>query len=199
MLTLEQSTALAALERARQKAWQVSPWSSDRVALEAEAQVAWQQVRHVFPAEAVIALDDVPSCDAGAPMPVVLSDAHHTWVSYYVAADDERAVLRFDGVNSSLFGGPNDEALHGHRLSSKGLDAYRFHEVIGSEWISARERENSVHPGHGGGWHARLRHFVFMFHDETFECIARSYAVQLPSELPDPVAITLSMDGFLTG
>ncbi len=199
MLTLEQSTALAALERARQKAWQVSPWSSDRVTLEAEAQAAWQQVRHVFNGETVIALDDVPSCDAGAPMPVVLSDAHHTWVSHYVAADDERAVLRFDGVDSSLFGGPNDEALNGHRLSGKGLAPYRFHEVIGSAWISARERENSVHPAHRGGWHALLRHFVFTFHDETFECIARSYAIQDPSELPDPAAFTLAMDGFLTG
>ena len=34
---------------------------------------------------------------------------------------------------------------------------------------------NSVHPQHRGGWHDRFNHYVFCFHDETFECLAESF------------------------
>lgn len=197
VLTPEQSTVLATLQDIRRRAYDARPWSAARAALETEAHAAWQRVRKEFDGETVIPLDDVPACETGAPLPLVLSDGHRTCVSYYVGIGDGRAILRFDGVDTSMFGGLNDEALHGHRLYSKGLAAYAFHEVIDSAWISARERENSVHPSHRGGWHALLRHFIFTFHDEIFECIARSYTVQDPHELPDRVARTLAMDSAL--
>ena len=34
---------------------------------------------------------------------------------------------------------------------------------------------NLVHPQHRGGWHDRLNHYVFCFHDETFECLAEGF------------------------
>jgi hypothetical protein len=152
-------------------------------------------VDECFPVETVIEIDDVPRGDTGAPMPIVLSDGHHTWVSYYIpGGGDARAILRFDLVDSVLFGGPNDEALQGHRLHGRGLSAYTFHEVIKSDWVTARERENSVHSAHRSGWHALLRHFVFTFHDETFECLARHYHRQDARALHEVVATTLTMD-----
>lgn len=33
---------------------------------------------------------------------------------------------------------------------------------------------------HQGGWAERgLNHYLFVFHDETFECLAHSYAVEV--------------------
>ncbi len=127
-----------------------------------------------------IELTDVPQCDPGTPMPQVLGDGQSVWLSYFLGGDGfftDRAVLRFSGVDSVSFGGPNDEALHGHSLWGKGLAFYAFHEVIGSRWVATRERENSIHEHHRPVRFARLRHFVFTFHDETFECLADGYAV----------------------
>lgn len=44
-----------------------------------------------------------------------------------------------------------------------------------SRWIAEAERVNLVHPQHRGGWHDRLNHYVFCFHDETFECLAEGF------------------------
>lgn len=71
----------------------------------------------------------------------------------------------------------NDGAITGHPLWENGLAPYAFHEVAASRWIATRERENSVHPRHQPGDFARLRHFIFTFHDETFECLADHFAL----------------------
>jgi hypothetical protein len=43
---------------------------------------------------------------------------------------------------------------------------------------------NSVHPHHDREGFARLRHYVFAFHDSTFECVARSFtAVEVEGPL----------------
>jgi len=39
------------------------------------------------------------------------------------------------------------------------------------------ERMNAVHPQHTSQLFARYRHFVFAFHDTTFECVAESFDV----------------------
>jgi len=87
-------------------------------------------------------------------------------------------VVEFHRVHAVTLGGPNDEALDGHPLSGKGLRAYAAHRVVNSRWIADAERVNSVHPQHRGGWHGRLHHYVFCFHDETFECLAESFTTQ---------------------
>src|SRR5262249_17748356 len=70
------------------------------------------------------------------------------------------------------FGPPNDEALSGHPLYRKGLRHYGVCEVKNSSWVRALERMNRVHPSHHPRMFSRYRHFVFTFHDTTFECIA---------------------------
>jgi|GEM_PF-7085066 len=37
---------------------------------------------------------------------------------------------------------------------------------------------NTVHPHHRDEAFAELKHFVLPFHDTTFECVARGYAVE---------------------
>src|SRR2546423_1486653 len=66
-------------------------------------------------------------------------------------------------------------AIQGHPLHGKGLRTYAAHQVVNSHWIAEAERVNSVHPQHRGGWHERLNHYVFCFHDEMFECLAEGF------------------------
>ena len=90
-------------------------------------------------------------------------------------ADDHAVslgVVEFTSVHSVKFGGPNDEVIHGHPLSGKGLSPYGAHRVVNSQWISQEEQINSVHSMHRGGWHDSLNHYLFCFHDSMFECLA---------------------------
>lgn len=175
--------------RAQQPTWRVESAVRDRLT------AAWVALASLVPDELVISLEDVPPCDPGAPMPMVVSDGWTTWLTYHFAGhSDNRALVTFEGVDSVLFGGPNDEALSGHRLANNGLRPYAFQEVLRSSWIADRERENSVHERHEPGWHARLRHFVFTFHDETFECLAWSYAVGA-TESTHPAALLTQRPG----
>ncbi len=55
-------------------------------------------------------------------------------------------------------------------------------EVEDSSWIRKLEDMNSVHPYHNREEYFRSRrHFVFSFHDTTFECIAREFSLEILS------------------
>jgi len=141
----------------------------------------------------VVALNDVPQSDVGAPLPAVIatehaldlvylvSDPDPDWDGTYVNAvgpDTERAMIaciRFERPYAHLFGPPNDEAFRGHPLASRGLKPYSAWEVRHSSWLRALERMNAVHPYHKPGMFESYRHFIFAFHDSTFECVAESY------------------------
>jgi len=135
--------------------------------------------------------------DTGAPLPHVVANGHRTFLLFYLPNRDPDwdgtwvrvvdpaapqphplGVVEFHRVHAVTLGGPNDEALDGHPLSGKGLRAYAAHRVVNSRWIADAERVNSVHPQHRGGWHGRLHHYVFCFHDETFECLAGSFTTR---------------------
>ncbi len=82
-------------------------------------------------------------------------------------------LMQFLAPRAHYFGPPNDEALAGHPLYSRGLECYGAFEIHGSSWIRELERINRVHPQHSPGLFAELRHFAITFHDGLFECVAR--------------------------
>lgn len=145
----------------------------------------------------VVVLDDVPQSDVGAPVPALVatehtldllymvSDPDPDWDGTYVnvvGPDTEReliACIRFDGPYAHMFGPPNDEAFKGHPLASRGLERYSAWEVRHSSWIRALERMNAVHPYHKPAMFEAYRHFIFAFHDSTFECVAKGYGVTI--------------------
>jgi hypothetical protein len=86
--------------------------------------------------------------------------------------EEEVVVLRFDGVHSLMFGAPNDEALRGHPLADRGLDAYGAYRVDNSSWVRRLERMNRVHDRHSRERFLRLQQFILTFHDSTLECVA---------------------------
>ncbi len=135
--------------------------------------------------------------DAGAPMPhlmvsdsrallaFLLSEPDPSWDGSYVTvkspADDRPEPLgrvEFDGCISAKLGAPNDEVFEGHPLDGRGLEAYGAQRVVNSRWLRELEAINSVHRCHlPESWRDRT-HFVFWFHDSTFECVARSFRVE---------------------
>lgn len=136
---------------------------------------------------------DVPQSDTGAPLPVVFASEHRIVLIYVVSEPDpnwdgtyvnlvdsktERekiARIHFDRPYAHMFGPPNDEAFRGHPLAARGVAPYAAWEVHDSSWIRALEQMNSVHPYHSHEMFDELRHFIFAFHDSTFECVAKGY------------------------
>jgi len=168
--------------------------------------------------EYAIPLEGLPPSDVGAPLPHLLADGQRVLLAYYVAEPDPHwdgtystvvdpaenreallAVVEFTGYLAVRMGLPNDEALDGHPLHTRGLDAYAMHLVVNSSWIAELERRNRIHPHHEGGWHAWARHYLFTFHDEVFECIARSHTVRLERDgmrtLLERLAVDLVSNG----
>jgi hypothetical protein len=92
-----------------------------------------------------------------------------------------QVTIEFEVCQITKFGYPNDEAIEGHPLYSKGLRAYDIFEVENSSWIKSIERQNQVSFPNSN--YKSQRHFIFTFHDSTFECIARDLKATL-SEKP---------------
>jgi hypothetical protein len=138
---------------------------------------------------------------AGAPMPQLfvndyrallafrLHERDPNWDGSYItlkSASSEQpervAVVEFERCHSAKLGGPNDEVFEGHPLSRKGLVAYSAQQVVNSRWIKELEGINSVHHMYRPESWRDLHHYVFWFHDSTFECVARSFSVQVYRE-----------------
>jgi len=195
-----ESRLKAAQERLRAVMKQLS-YSDPRAELDAahaELLAAERALAAARGEEYAIPLEGLPPSDVGAPLPHLLAAGHRVLRAYYVAERDPHwdgtyitmidaaensdapiAVVEFTGYLAVRMGIPNDEALEGHPLDTHGLDAYAMHLVVNSSWITELGRINSVHSQHKGGWHEWARHYLFTFHDETFECIARSHEVRL--------------------
>lgn len=148
--------------------------------------------------DVVVELRDVPKPNIGAPLPMIVCDEVHLVLTYLVSEpapawdgssvtavtpDSEGmavACLRFKWPSAHMFGPPNDEAIEGHPLANRGLHPYAVFEVHNSSWIRKLERMNSVHPHHNRErFLERLRHFVFAFHDSTFECLADNFETEI--------------------
>jgi len=140
--------------------------------------------------DAVVALSSLPQSDVGAPLPAVFATEQSLALVYVAAApeldansafesNELVAAVIFERPRCHIFGPPNDEAFSGHPLAARGLHPYAAFEVHRSSWLRSLERMNSVHPRHRPAAFASLRHFIFAFHDSTFECIADGFAVNL--------------------
>jgi hypothetical protein len=88
------------------------------------------------------------------------------------------ALLEFEHAYADQFGPPNDEAFSGHPLAERGLQPYSVFQILESSWSRALERMSSIHPSHRTKTFAALRHYVFAFHDTTFECVARGFTIK---------------------
>lgn len=146
--------------------------------------------------DSVTEIADFPRASGGAPLPSLIATEDQTFLVFrlqetpdgwdgnaaqMVSPDsDDRplAIVAFDRCHARMFGPPNDEAFKGHPLSDRGLHPYGAFKVENSSWIRRLERMNAVHPQHSSGHFAAYNHFIFAFHDSTFECIAEGYEIE---------------------
>jgi hypothetical protein len=135
--------------------------------------------------------------DVGAPLPHVLMNDYRCLLAFYVHVPDPNwdgtyatvkdpaaqqmealALVAFERCVSAKLGAPNDEVIHGHPLYGRGAKAYTAQRVRNSRWLAEIEKTNSVHRGYRPENWRELTHFIFWFHDTTFECIAKSFTVE---------------------
>ena len=146
--------------------------------------------------EKVIFIEDVPQSDVGAPLPCIAASEHVLCLAYIVRAIDpnwdgtyvnvvgtetykeEIAIIQFQRAYAHFFGPPNDEAFEGHPLSRLGLTPYSVSRIEGSSWIKELLKRNSVHQYHRQDMLSKHNHYIFAFHDTTFECIAMGFKVR---------------------
>ena len=148
--------------------------------------------------EHAVPLDFPVRWDTGAPLPHVIQNDYKTFLTFYVREPDpdwdgsyvivkdpgdgsveSLALVEFFGCSSAKLGSPNDEVFGGHPLSGKGLDGYTAQRVVNSRWMAELEAINSVHRHYDPARWRNLNHYVFWFHDTTFECVAESFRVEV--------------------
>ena len=147
-------------------------------------------------AKNMLLCEDIPAARGGAPEPFVFSDEHNLEIIYsisppaseriggkYEALTEEDgediAALRFTRCLQHKFGYPNEEAISGHPLWSHGLEYCACTELQGSDWLAEITKQNEVHARHKESMFSSYRHFIFPFHDTTFECLAEGYEVRI--------------------
>lgn len=148
--------------------------------------------------DTVIELKDVPQSSVGAPLPFVLSDEFRILLAYIVqessadwnetieaeTSSEPLALVEFESYSTYMFGAPNDEAFSGHPLADRGLHPYGAFRIADSSWVRQLERMNSVHPFHKPKRFDELNHYIFAFHDSTFECVAKSFRISEHKGMP---------------
>jgi hypothetical protein len=139
--------------------------------------------------------------DIGAPLPFLLRNDHRTFLAFYVRDSDSHwdgttvkvidpkstqnsslCLVKFNRCSSAKLGHPNDEAQRGHPLAGRGLEGHTAQIVKNSPWLKEVAKTNSAHPHHNPDRWNSLNHYIFWFHDSTFECLAESYEVEVSTE-----------------
>lgn len=133
-------------------------------------------------AERVVPVGGHLTWEPNAPEAVLLSDDHRRSILGLRAHPDDpdrRCVLFvWHDVRYVLMSDPNDEALSGHRLYSRGLRDLRWLGVVEqSELVNTLEKQNSVHALHGPARFGPLVHHVLMLKECAIEVVARELSV----------------------
>lgn len=195
-LPVDTPKTLTGMHRSRARRTRRGETFTRQPRLKAEAGIACCAMYEVDRKDRVVEVDDAPQSSVGAPLPIVVAAEGQLLLAYLaevrdpdwdgttvrvVDAQSEEPVVRvvFDRPKAHMFGPPNDEAFPGHPLASRGLHPYGVFRVERSSWIRKLERMNRVHPHHSSESFDQLAHFVFAFHDSTFECVARSYSAEV--------------------
>ena len=160
----------------------------------------------------VVELKDI-SIESGAPVPKVLSSDSELYIIFYSAEDkdgmtedivqrdsvDDKGVtiVQFNRVLSYKFGSPNDETFTGHPLYKKGLKIYVAQYLSESPWIDELVKIDSIHPYHNPSKFKDYKHYIFSFHDKTFECIAQGYKAKYKNMKMYDAAVSVLQELFI--
>ena len=194
---------VAARERLQKAAKALAPKHKGREV--EEFQAAFQAVKSLERENALakgletaVKIDWQPEWNTGASCPHVISSEEKTFLIYLARVIDPHwdgsyvnvigsksnepqplVLVEFKGCYIYKFGGMNDEVWQGHSLYEKGLEGYSAHRIENSEWLKEQKRINSVHPFYKEEHWSKYNHFMLLFHDTMFECLAESYTVEV--------------------
>ncbi|MEZ0581257.1 hypothetical protein [Nocardioides sp. MH1] len=134
-------------------------------------------------AEHVIPLDLGVTWEPNAPAAVlVTNNGGGTALALRAHRDDgdqRCVVIVWTGTSSASLSSPNDEAISGHRLYSKGLsDVLWAGSVTDSEAVAALEIQNRVHPYHDASRFDALQHHVVLAKERVAEVVAETLEVR---------------------
>jgi hypothetical protein len=144
--------------------------------------------------EKVISLETDITPEAAVSGAIVLANEYDTMLSFNAMRlmpdgryhDAGCAIVRFELCSISKFGYPNDEAWSGIPRT-RGL-GYGCYEVLNSPW-NAEISELNKH-SFPDSVPSKARHFLFLFHDSSFECLADGYTIEVVSrEQFDAIAL----------
>lgn len=78
-------------------------------------------------------------------------------------------------------------------LHGRGLEPYAAHLIANSRWIADLTRINAVHDLYKPDAWSRVRHYLLVFKEDIFECIARDHRIErIDVTMHDAVAIIAS-------
>ena len=96
----------------------------------------------------------------------------------FYTEDAGTALVEFIGCSITKFGFPNDEAWRGIPRT-RGF-AYGIYEVENSQWKRELVKLNQYSFPETENWGGR--HFLLLFHDSSFECIAKDLKLEVTKE-----------------
>jgi len=139
--------------------------------------------------------------NVGAPCPHLVQSDTEAFLAFYLAdfdpnwdgsagTDPEKlAVVEFERCICTKMGTPDEEVLEKHPLSGSGLVGYEAMVVKNSRWVKELDEINAVYAREKDVAWLGLNHYIFPFHDSTFECVARGFKVEVfRTSMPEVLA-----------
>ena len=128
----------------------------------------------------VLVKDTFPEIMAGAPCPMVFANEHVVHLSYYDINGDV-ALVKFEHCFEFKMGMPGEDQISKSPYSDLGLINFEAHTVVNSPWLNELESRYRVISDFSRGEREYV-HYIFAFHDRTFECISSGFSVQKHTE-----------------
>lgn len=94
-------------------------------------------------------------------------------------SQESTAILSFSGCAACRLGSPNDETISGHPLFGKGIDVGGAYTVVNSHWLIELEKINAKHDQFSLGEWQNKNHYLILFKNNTFDCIANSVIIDV--------------------
>ncbi len=132
------------------------------------------------------------NADPNSPMPEVSRMEDGVSLSFYLNAylydhidEEAKGAIEFYNVHKYRLGPTNDEGYYRgqFRYTNKQLPWGEFYELTNSQW--QKDFPNDEVMVDDSMNKKKLRHFLFFFKDETFECLANDYSYSYLNSVSD--------------
>ncbi len=141
-----------------------------------------------------IKLNENWNADPNAPIPTIEVNGANLKLTFYLNVfifhefnENDLGVLEFYNCRQYRMGSPNDEGFYVHnqsRYKKHGVEWGEFYLVQDSDWEFNFPQPIYVDTTLNMD---KLKHYLFYFRDDTFECVSESYSFKVikPSFSPE--------------